>query len=248
MEIERGAPTMRIGFLVICLGVMLSSHVEAQTRTSGTFDVFLRGIKGATYSFGALEDGRRYSVTGRFETVGLVAAVRQVSYSAKVQGTIQGNRFVPSRYEDTRNRGGKVSGSRMEYRGGVPVKRVFDPPRPNCKAKVDFATQGDAVDVLTAGHVALRDMPKDQVCRFSSYLFDGTRRAQVVLGKPRTEGDFIVCDAEYRRIEGYSEHQMNNEGRTFAFRVSYGDAGNGLWHAKRIDMNTTYGRGSMVRR
>ena len=236
-------------FIGLVLGLTLvTSHVGAEPRSQGVYDVALRGIRGATFSFASVEEGGRYSTTGKVTTSGIVAAIRRISYFAKTQGSIRAGRYVPSRYEESRTYAGEVSGSRIAYRGGVPVSRVYDPPRPNYKAKIDFATQGDAIDVMTAAFALFRDMPRDEVCTFNSFLFDGTRRAQVIMTGPRVEGAFLVCDAEYRRIDGYSEREMTEEGSRFSFKMSYGEAGNGLWHPKRVDMNTTYGRGRMVRR
>lgn len=236
--------------LLIPLAILaaLSTPAWAETRSSAVYDITLRGIRGAVFSFGSIEDAGRYSTTGTVKTSGILSAIRKISYFAKSQGAKRGTRYIPSTYEESRTLGGDSSGSRITYRGGVPQTRVYDPPRPNYSPKLDYAEQGGTVDPMTAAFAVFRDMPKDEVCTFSSFLFDGTRRAQVVTGSPKAEGNFLICDAEYRRIDGYSEREINEEGTRFAFKLTYGEGANGLWHVKRVDMNTTYGRGSMVRR
>lgn len=219
----------------------------AESRHDGVFDIYLRGIKAAQLGFSAIEAGGRYSASGKFQTTGLVNRIRSMSYEAKSQGIFSRKDFVPAIYEETRYRNGDVGKARMEYRDGVPQGREFDPPRPPRDLAVDPATQGGTWDVMTAIYALLRPTPRDEVCALNEYLYDGTHRAQIVLGAPQQADDTILCNAEYRRIAGYKPEEMA-ERTVFPFRVTYEETADGTWQVSRIDMETLYGRGSMVRR
>jgi hypothetical protein len=219
----------------------------AEDRQAATFDIYLRGVKAAQLGFSAVEDVGRYSAAAKLQTSGLIGWLRTVGYEAQAQGSLRGHDLVPSSYRERRINDEDERSARMAYRNGVPQGRVFDPPQPPREGDIDPATQGGTLDVMSAIYAVFRDKPRDKVCAVDEYLFDGRRRTRIVAGDPRAEGDTIVCDALYRRIAGFSAADMA-ERQEFPFRLIYEENGNGTWHVTKVEMDTTYGRGSMIRR
>lgn len=232
---------------IAVLPLALPLATQAQGSEQGIFDIYLRGVKAAQLGYSAVEQGGRYSAAAKLQTSGLIGWLRTVSYDAKSQGVISGREFRPSLYEEARNNDGEVRKARMAYRAGVPQGRELDPPRAQSELALDPAKQGGTLDVMTAIYAVLGAQPRDEVCQVDEHLFDGIRRSRITLGSPQVEGDTIRCTAEYRRIGGFKPDEMA-ERTVFPFQLTYEPAGDGKWHATRVDMETTYGRGSMVRR
>jgi hypothetical protein len=219
----------------------------AQSRDQGVFDIYLRGVKAAQLGYSGVTEGGRYSAAAKLQTSGLIGWLRTMDYDAASRGTISTKGFVPSVYEEVRNSDGNVRKARMAYKGGVPQGRELTPPRPQSELALDPKTQGGTWDVMTAIYSVLGSQPKEQVCTVNRYLFDGIRRSQITLAAPKVQGDTITCAAEYRRIAGFRPDEMA-ERTAFPFTLTYAPNGNGQWHVTRVDMQTLYGKGSMVRR
>lgn len=221
--------------------------LPAESRQEATFDIYLRGVKAAQLAYSAVEEDGSYSAAAKMQTSGLVGWLRTITYEAQAQGRVRNHDLVPSLYRERRNNDGDVRSARMAYRGGVPLGRELDPPQPPREGDIDPATQGGTLDIMSAIYAVFREKPREKVCGIEEYMFDGRRRTQIVTSNPRIEGDVIVCDAQYRRIAGFSDEDMA-ERQVFPFRLIYEQSGNGAWHVTRVEMETTYGKGSMVRR
>lgn len=235
-------------FLIAAMPVVaMPGAAAAEGEQAATFDIYLRGVKAAQLAYSAIEESGRYSAAAKMKTSGLIGWLRTVSYEAQAQGSVRGHDLVPSLYRENRINDDDERGAQMAYRGGVPQGRVFDPPQPPRPGDIDPATQGGTLDVMSAIYAVFREKPRDKVCAVDEHIFDGRRRTRITAGSPRAEGDTIVCDAQYRRIAGFSAEDMA-ERQIFPFRLIYEENGNGTWHVTRVEMETTYGKGSMVRR
>ncbi len=224
--------------------LLLAPAMAAAETTRATFDIYVSGLRAGVISVSGEERGGRYAAAGRLEAVGVVGAFRKVRYDAEVRGGVSGVDFRPERYAETFLNRGEREQKSIAYRGGVP-RLTSDEDRDT--EDLDPATQGGTVDPLTGIWGLLRDVSGDQACRFRADLFDGARRSRLALGAPRRSADRISCDGEYRRIAGYDAETLAEKAR-FPFRVTYRPAGGGRWQVERIDMDTIFGRGAMVRR
>lgn len=231
-------------FLALALGV---TAAQADQTDSAVFDLTLKGIYAGTLSVSGALNGDSYAAVGVLKSGGLVALVKKVRYDARSQGSYADGRFTPSRYEEDADTGSRQSQSVMEYSGGVPQVKKYNPPRKKKDKGVDPATQGGTVDPLTALYAALRDVPEDQACDLAVYMFDGKRRSQVVLGDPQPNGDGVSCPGEYRRLEGFSKKEMKEKSR-FPFTMHLEPTGDGMMRVMEVSMDTLYGKGSLKRR
>jgi hypothetical protein len=234
----------------VCAILLLAGQIapaEAQNRDSANFDIFFRGIKAAQLGFTAIEENGRYSARSVLQASGLIGAVRKITYEASAQGSATGGDYVPSQYKEKRNNNGKIQTAEMKYRAGVPQGRELTPPRPARPGDLDPLQQGGTWDVMTAIFAVFRDKPRDQVCKVNQVLFDGRRRSQLSMRETSAAGNKITCAAEYRRLDGFSDKELA-DGNRFPFTMTYQSNGNGEWHVTRVDMNTIYGSGKIVRR
>jgi hypothetical protein len=238
---------IRILFVLASLAIVATGPVRADQKDSAVFDLTLKGIHAGTLSISGAMQGSSYAVAGVLKSGGLVALVRKVRYDAKAQGNVRGNSFTPVRYQEDANTGKRRSQSTMEYVGGVPKLKAYNPPRPARETGIDPSTQGGTVDPLTALYAALRDVPASEACTLRIFMFDGQRRSQVVLAKPQKNGNEVTCNGEYRRLEGFSTKEMSEKQR-FAFRLRYEPAENGFLRVTEISMDTLYGKGRLNRR
>lgn len=238
----------RFTFRAFALVAALAGAAPAmsETRSSGTFDLQIKGFTAGVLQFSGINSGSAYSVTGKLESTGIAAMIRKIRFDAAASGRLASGRWSPSRYEEQADTGKRQSQSRMEYSGGIPVEMIKDSRegRPNY---VDPATQGGTVDPLTALYATLRDVPTDQVCNLKLVMFDGARRSQITLSSAERDGDTITCAGEYRRLAGFSDKEMAEKQR-FPFRLTYGAAEGDMVRVVSVSMDSLYGRASLTRR
>ncbi len=213
----------------------------------GVYDMHVRGLRAAVISFRGIENAGSYAVAARIESAGLVGLVRNIRYEGNARGRHDGNGgFQTLRYLEESDTGRRQSLSEVVYENGVPRVVRREPPRERDRY-ADPAEQGGTIDPLTAFYKVFRDVPAEQACRVDMDLFDGQRRAQVVLSRAERDGDTLRCDAEFRRIEGYSQREIE-EGTRFPFRLTYEARPDGRMRVMRVRMQTEYGPATLTRR
>lgn len=228
---------MRLAILLICLAPSLA----AAETTRATFDIYIGGLRAGILAIAGEERAGQYAAAGRLESVGLIGAIRKARYDAEVRGRVSGSEFGPSRYSETFTNGRRTNEKALVYKGGVPRVTPADE-----RGRLDPGEQAGTIDPLTSLWGVLRNVPESGACRFRGDLFDGKRRASVALEPPRRDGERIVCRGVYTRVAGYDDDEM--EKPRFPFRLTYGPAEDGRWRVERVDMESIFGRGAMVRR
>jgi hypothetical protein len=211
------------------------------------FDVVLKGLRAGRLTLTGVVEGGNYRASGTLQSAGIVRLVAKVRYDAEASGRLRNGRYVPARYSEVADTGRRVSESVMEYRGGVPQVKTYNPPRPPQTGDVKPDTQGGTVDPLTALYATLRDVPAAEACTLDVHLFDGMRRSQIALSKPVPEADGVACTGEYRRLAGFSDKEMA-EKVSFAFRLIYAPVGDGMLRVNLIETDTIFGPGYLRRR
>lgn len=224
-----------------------TAAADAPRETRAEFDLMLKGIRAGSLSLAAIDDGRRYAVTGRLATTGLAAVLKRVRYAGEVAGRVRGGRYLPQRYAETADTGKRQSEAVMEYRDGVPMVKVYTPPREPRPDDPDPAAQGGSVDPLTALFATLRDVPPGEECRVDLALFDGRRASRVSLGPPAADEGGVACSGEYRRVAGFSAEDMAERTR-FPFALRYAPGPDGRMRVVEVTMETLVGKARMIRR
>jgi hypothetical protein len=216
---------------------------------TGTFDVILRGFRAATMKYAAQIEGGDYAVTGQIAPSGIFGAIADVSYKATSKGRQRGKGYLPFSFEEERRAPKGVSTATMQFQGGVPQVKKYNPPRSADPHAVNPRSQKGTVDPMTVIFASLRDQPRRKACALSLSVFDGKRRSKVTLSGPTTEdgnGKFN-CSGEYRRIRGWSAEDMAERSR-FPFQMTYQRQQNGLYRVVEITTPTTLGRATLRRR
>lgn len=215
-------------------------------RDSAEFDLVMMGLTVGAVRFTGSQDGQSYAVTGKLETTGLVAFLKQVSYDAESAGTVAGRKFVPQRYREKADTGERQSEAVMEYIAGVPQVKAYNPPRPPRKTDVDPASQGGTLDPLSALYAALRDAAPGQECNLTVPMFDGRRASRLTLSAPQPADDGgVTCSGEYRRVAGFTRKDMKKK-TVFPFTLRYAPV-DGRMRVVEVTMDTLYGQARMVR-
>ncbi|MES2666982.1 MAG: DUF3108 domain-containing protein [Pseudomonadota bacterium] len=241
---------IRTAALAAAVGaVALAQPVAAQEKSSdqATFDLVIKGITAGTLSFSATQSGKGYGVQGKLQSSGLAALVRKVRYDARVKGSVSKGRYSPTSYAEKADTGKRQSESVMAYKRGVPQVVSYTPPRDPGPNDVAASTMGGTVDPLTALYATLRDVAPGQECNVSVRMFDGKRSSQIGLGKPRADGDTVVCSGEYRRLKGFSAEEMAEKVR-FPFTLTYAPTGDGKMRVMEVAMDSLYGKARLTRR
>jgi hypothetical protein len=222
-------------------GALTGSPALADGQTNAVFDVSIRGLTAGTLAITGSEAAGRYQTTGELRSGGLMGFLAKLKYTAKAQGAVRGANFAPTRYDETADTGKRQSRTTMTYAGGVP--KVVT----GSTGDLSPATQKGTVDPLTAIYAAFRNVGPDQVCKLNVQMFDGKRRSQVKLASPRPEGDQILCNGEYRRLEGFSPEDMAEKSR-FPFNLYYTQTPQGDYRVEKVVTQTLYGNAVMTRR
>lgn len=214
---------------------------------SGAFDVYLGGVRAGTLAFSfAVADGR-YGVRARAEPSGLVRLVYDVGYAAEATGRIAGNGYVPGYFREERIRRDGTERAEIRFRGGVPGRKTYDPPRGPEDQVLDPAEQGGAADPMTAAFAGLRDTPEGRLCAVDLAVWDGERRGRVTLDGPRAVGAARLCDGAFTRVAGYSEDDLRDQ-RRFPFTLRYEPLGDGWWRLVEARAPSSAGRVVLKRR
>ncbi|EPX80884.1 DUF3108 domain-containing protein [Litoreibacter arenae] len=225
------------------LPLTFAAPAVADGTTDAVFSVAIRGITAGTLKIKGQEAGGRYSASGVLQSGGLVGLVARVKYTASSSGRVSGSNFSPARYDEKADTGKRKSSASMTYKGGVPSVSDYV-PGPNV---VKPSTQNGTVDPMTALYAAFRDVRRDQVCKLDVKMYDGKRRSQVKLSSPRSDGDMIMCDGEYRRLAGFSPEDMAEKAR-FPFNLFYAQTADGRYRVEKVVTQSLYGNATMTRK
>lgn len=237
-----------------CLAAMIAAVMSVSAMSASvaraeqvSFDLVLMGLTAGRLTYDGSINGGSYAVSGRLQTTGLAALLKQVRYDATAKGRVAKGVFTPEAYTEDANTGKRQSRSVMGYRRGVPQVTEYQPARAPRSTDVDPATQGGTVDPLTALFATLADVAPGQECRTKLRLFDGRRASQLTTGGRKQSGDTVTCTGEYRRVAGFSADEMADR-VSFPFTLTYSPQANGTMRVTEVAMQTIYGRGWLVRR
>lgn len=234
---------LRLAFALLVSAAGAASAAEERMA----FDIRIGGIKAGELEIaGRIENGR-YSLAGRLQSTGLVAAIRKVRYDVRARGTFRDGTFMPRRYTEITYSGNRNSEAEMLYRSGVPQGKTYTPARKPDAQDVDPATQGGTLDPLSAMFAVLRARDADRACEISIRTFDGEKAARVGMERIATAEDEIICQGAYVRVAGFDAEEMADR-RVFPFRLSLSPGSDGLWRVSSLELQSLYGRAQLVRR
>ena len=204
------------------------------------FNVTLGGMPVGVLRLGTAQSPGHYAATARLETTGLARLLRDVRFEASVQGLHRAGRLQPQRYAGDVHTGTRGSSIEMVWDGGVPRvvrSRQAGAPQP---WHLDPARQADVLDPMTVLLSVLADVPPEQACQLDLPMFDGRRRAQVLVSRVRSRGHGLDCLGIFRRVAGYSDADMAEQ-RDFPFRLTFAPTGNGMLRVVTLEVDGSFG-------
>ena len=226
---------------------LLALPAAADQSDRIVFTFTLKGLTAGQLSINGKIQGNSYGANGVMEAKGLLGALRTMRYDATVTGSYANGRFTPQRFDETAQRGSDRFQYVTIYKGGTPVSVSRVPPRSPRPTDVDPAQQGGTIDPLTALYAVLRDVDRDEACKLSVFMYDGSKRTQVSLSRPSPAGTGVTCAGEYRRIAGFSEREMK-EKSLFPFTLTYAPTPDGTrLQVVSIETDTILGKGRLTR-
>ncbi len=236
---------MRRMILWGCLAAALALPFQARADTLALpeqvlFNVTLGGLPVGVLRLGTAQAPGQYAATARLETTGLARMLRDVRFEASVQGLQRAGRLLPQRYAGDVHTGIRGSSTEMVWDGGVPRVLRSGPAGAPQPWHLDPSRQTDVLDPMTVLLSVLADVPPGQACQLDLPMFDGRRRAQVVVSQLRARGEGLECAGIFRRIAGYSDADMAEQ-REFPFRLTFAPAGNGKLRVVALEADGRFG-------
>jgi hypothetical protein len=230
----------------ILLAVMLALAAPAAAREeTGSFSVYVGGVRAAILGYAFSVSENRYHVRARAEASGLLRLFYETAYATEAAGRIAGSGYGPDFYREERiSRDGTETGT-FRFRGGVPGRKTYDPPRGPEDLPLDPADQGGTVDPMTAAFAIMRDTAEDALCAVDLAVWDGERRGRIRLSGPREARGDMLCDGVFSRVAGYSQADLAEQ-RDFPFTVRYAQGSDGVW--RMVDARAPSSAGRVVLR
>jgi hypothetical protein len=226
-------------------------------RLGLTYEVYSGGFHVLTVDLDLSFANRRYDVTTRLQTAGLLSWLvswTQVSASA---GIVDGAGLAPERYRSDGEFRGRRRSIAIDYQAGqVSEVRVEPPSREDeDREEVSEEQRREAVDPLAAILGAIHRLSAGQPCAGRLRVFDGRRRYDLVLTDRGTRpirgsmiaafaGDALQCDFEFEPIAGHIRQPTDPEiaqRRLQSGRVYTARSGGALLTPIRIELDGEWG-------
>lgn len=227
-------------FALLCL---LALPARATPTLNGAFDLWIGGLPIG----GVVVSTRETDVSWRVEADGKAATLLRLFVPGRAHAEAEGPVADAPRAARFEARGDFGDGLQVVSMAPDPGGALTMAAEPPLRQRGYDATPADLVharDPLTAALWAFGADAPEAVCGKTVPVFDSRRRFDLILGKPRREGDVISCDGRYRRIAGYKAKHLKRPDAEFTlrFRVE-----NGLARLERLAVPTDFGAAVMMR-
>ncbi|WP_068109481.1 DUF3108 domain-containing protein [Tropicimonas marinistellae] len=226
--------------LTVFVLLLAFSLPAAAQDEKAIFDVRFAGIRGGTLTLHSVERAGRYEAVGRAATSGLVGGILNLTAEARASGSVTGNRYTPSGYDETTTERGKTKTKQIRFSGNIA--QVTQTP-PDTKRKSYHAEGRDhpgALDPMSGLYALLRSRPAELACNLDITTYDGREVHRIKLAGGRRDGDLLHCPAQYIRVAGYKPKDLAD--KSFRdFEVTYDTTQGDLWPVVEVRARTSYG-------
>ena len=230
--------------LALALSLAAPAALGAQ-EADAAYDFYISGIKAGELRLSSELTGDRYTAATNMAAAGVVGVFADFYFRGTSSGRLDGNGGVVPQQFVARSKSNRAEReTRIDWRDGTPVEVSVEPPR---ESSPDPAAQSGTLDPVSALYLLMRDAPRDTICDKVVEVFDGSRRSRLTLAAPRSQGNELVCDGRFARIEGEA-HSMSSPDREYPFSLVYRDVGDGNAEMHRIESPTRFGKAVVERR
>ncbi len=235
-------PLLRLA-VVMLAGWLALPQLAIADPEQAIFDLTLDGAAAGSLTVNDREPSAGYEISAALD----LTATAGPDYSAVSSGSMTGPGLVPLHYAATDPARGDAD---VTFSGGAPYVAV-DAPLAHPQWIANLSALKGALDPLTAFWSLARDVPVADACVLRVFLFDGRHLSQVVMFVPEISDGLVICQGEYRRLNGFTPEEMVAKQR-FAFFLTYGPAGPesgpGMVHLREARFETLTGFGALKRR
>jgi hypothetical protein len=235
-------PIMQTLAIVTGLTIPIAAHAEKIT-----LNLYAYGIRAGTISVNGAQSDTAYSVNGLITPSFLLKTFKDVGYSGKATGRISKAAFQSRTYAGNARTGSRNSIVKMHWKGNRPVVDRYSPERERRDYDISPSKQSGTKDLLTAAYLTFKAADAEHLCNATHKMFDGRRRTLITLGTPKITGKTATCTGSYKRVAGFSAHQMT-KGVNFPFTMYYEQQDDGTYRFKEFTSAATFGKIRAVRR
>ena len=222
-----------------------ASHFAFASENVANYEVKLREIPLGDLTLKHQQDPNAYSVTMSFRTKGLADALFRLHIDGVSTGEgIEFGRPFPQSASYTFTADGETQKYNLIFRDGVLTESTYEP---SLRSTIEAASQKDALDPLSAFLLIMRQMPGEQLCKFSVRTFDGLKANRITLGTPteRVDGR-IQCNGGIELLHGYDTDQTPT---SYFFTALYRyNRNTGLYEVERLVGQSPYGQYQILNR
>lgn len=232
---------------LVALGITFACGPgAAETESVHLFEVRFGVFRPAEITLQSAESPETYSAAVHVASAGIIGLLREFHFDLSVQGHRNSGEFWPDHSIGDADTGHRQVQAEMRYVNGTPTIVTIAPPEAHQPWSIDAADQTGTVDQLTALYRIVRAQPRAEVCDWSVDVFDGRRRARVVLDPASLVDGKLVCNGAYIRTAGYSPDDLAARS-SYSFSVSYEPTETGEWWLTGAETQTPYGRMRILR-
>lgn len=229
-----------------CLTLALALPAAAQEETA-IFDVSFAGFRGGTLAVNSVEQGDRYEAVATAATSGLIGGIFRLTAEARAAGTVSGNRYVPSRYDEMIKERGKTSTKRIRFPDGIAAVTQEPPETGREPWHAEGEDHPGVVDPMTGLYALLRSRSADLACDLDISTYDGREVHRIKLSGGQKNGSLFVCPGQYIRIAGYPPKDLADTSFR-KFDVTYDMSQGEPWPVVELRARTSYGSMVFTRR
>ena len=222
--------------------VPLTAQAEAIT-----LNLYALGIRAGTISINGAEKGSSYAINGAVTPSAILKLVKDIGFNGTASGSIRNEDYQSKKYAGHLRTGKRNSIVKMHWKGRTPVVDSYQPAREKRNYDIAPSKQAGVIDLLTAGYATFRSRPADKLCNTTYKMFDGRRRSEINLNKPAISGKTATCTGNYKRIAGFSPHDMQKR-VNFPFTMHYVQQDDGTYRFKDFTADATFGKIRAVRK
>lgn len=205
-----------------------------------TLNFYALGIRAGTITVNGTETKSSYSVKGTVTPTRLLKAFKDVGYSGSASGKRKGKHYYSKKYLGNARTGSRNSTVKMHWSGNKPVVDKYTPVREKRDYDINPSQQVGTKDLLTSGYATFKSAPIEELCNTVHKMFDGRRRTQITLGKPKISGNIATCQGTYKRIAGFSPNAMQKK-VNFPFTIKYEHQNDETYRFKEFTSAATIG-------
>mgnify|MGYP001025490610 CR=1 FL=1 len=229
-----------------CLVTAITLPASAQAENI-TLNLYAYGLKAGTILINGAENSAAYSVKGLLSPSRLLKTFKDVGYTGSAAGTIRQGAYFTRRYSGHARTGSRNSIVKMHWNGASPFVDRYSPERDRRDYDITPFEQTGTKDLLTAAYITFKTVISDELCNTTHDMFDGRRRSKISLDAPKISGNTAICTCGYKRISGFSTHQMQ-KGVNFPFTMRYERQDDGTFRFQEFTSEATFGKIRAIRK